>query len=116
MADEADQSCRTRRHDRLARTLSEKLTTALGQPVVVENKPGAGGGVGAEFIRARCAGWLHDHGWHHQHACDQCVTLFELPYDPVKDFVAITLIARVPNLLVINPSLPANNVAELICS
>ena len=100
--------------DILARTVGEKLSIALGQPVVVENKPGAGGGVGAEFTaRSTPDGYTIMGGTISTHAINAAL-YSKLPYDPVKDFVAITLIARVPNLLVVNPSIPAHNVAELI--
>ena len=100
--------------DILARTISEKLSVALGQPVVVENKPGAGGGVGAaEVAKAPPDGYTIMGGTISTHAIN--ASLYKnLPYDPVKDFVAITLIARVPNMLVINNDIPAKNVAELI--
>jgi tripartite-type tricarboxylate transporter receptor subunit TctC len=100
--------------DILARTISEKLSVALGQPVVVENKPGAGGGVGAaEVAKAAPDGYTIMGGTISTHAIN--ATLYSsLPYDPVKDFAAITLIARVPNMLVINNDIPAKNVAELV--
>jgi len=100
--------------DILARTVGEKLALALGQPVVIENKPGAGGGVGAEFTaKAAPDGYTIMGGTISTHAIN--ASLYnKLPYDPVKDFVAITLIARVPNMLVVNPAIPAANVKELI--
>ena len=100
--------------DILARTISEKLTVALGQPVIVEKKPSAGGGVGAaEVAKAPPDGYTIMGGTISTHAIN--ATLYSsLPYDPVKDFVAITLIARVPNMLVVNNDIPAKNVAELI--
>ena len=100
--------------DILARTISEKLSVALGQPVIVDNKPGAGGGVGAaEVAKAPPDGYTILGGTISTHAIN--ATLYsKLPYDPVRDFVAITLIARVPNMLVINNDIPAKNVAELI--
>jgi len=100
--------------DILARTVAEKLALALGQPVVIENKPGAGGGVGAEFTaKAAPDGYTIMGGTISTHAIN--ASLYKnLPYDPVKDFVAITLIARVPNMLVINPAVPAKDVKELI--
>ena len=100
--------------DILARTISDKLSIALGQPVIVENKPGAGGGVGAaETAKAPPDGYTIMGGTISTHAIN--ATLYSnLPYDPVKDFVAITLIARVPNMLVINNDIPAKDVAELI--
>ena len=100
--------------DILARTISEKLSVALGQPVIVENKPGAGGGLGAaEVAKAAPDGYTIMGGTISTHAIN--ATLYKsLPYDPVKDFAAITLIARVPNMLVINNDIPAKDVAELI--
>ena len=100
--------------DILARTIGEKLTVALGQPVIIENKPGAGGGVGAEFTaKAPPDGYTIMGGTISTHAIN--ASLYKsLPYDPVKDFVPITLIARVPNMLVVNPDIPAKNVTELI--
>jgi len=100
--------------DILARTVAEKLAPVLGQPVVVENKPGAGGGVGAEFTaKAAPDGYTIMGGTISTHAIN--ASLYnKLPYDPVKDFVAITLIARVPNMLVVNPAIPANSVKELV--
>ena len=88
--------------DILARTVGEKLALALGQPVVIENKPGAGGGVGAEFTaKAAPDGYTIMGGTISTHAINASLYA-KLPYDPVKDFVAITLIARVPNMLVVN--------------
>ena len=100
--------------DILARTVGEKLTLALGQPVVIENKPGAGGGVGANFTaKAAPDGYTIMGGTISTHAIN--ASLYDkLPYDPVKDFVQITLLARVPNMLVVNPAVPAKNVTELI--
>jgi tripartite-type tricarboxylate transporter receptor subunit TctC len=100
--------------DILGRTIAEKLSVALGQPVVVENKPGAGGGVGAEYTAKQPAdGYTIMGGTISTHAIN--ASLYKsLGYDPVRDFAPVTLIARVPNMLVVNPSLPANNVKELI--
>ena len=100
--------------DILGRIVAEKLTVALGQPVVVENKPGAGGGLGADFVaKAAPDGYTIMGGTISTHAINASL-YSNLPYDPVKDFVAITLLARVPNMLVINPDVPAKTVVELI--
>ena len=100
--------------DILARTVSEKLTPALGVPVVVDNKPGAGGGVGAELVaRAAPDGYTIMGGTISTHAINASLYK-DLPYDPIKDFVPITMIARVPNMLVVNPGVPAKDVKELI--
>jgi tripartite-type tricarboxylate transporter receptor subunit TctC len=100
--------------DILARTIGEKLTVALGQPVIVENKPGAGGGVGADFTaKASADGYTIMGGTISTHAIN--ASLYKsLPYDPVKDFAPITMIVRLPNLLVVNPEIPAKNIAELV--
>jgi tripartite-type tricarboxylate transporter receptor subunit TctC len=100
--------------DILARTVGEKLAVALGQPVIIENKPGAGGGVGAEYTaKAAPDGYTIMGGTISTHAINASLYK-DLPYDPVKDFVAITLIARVPNMLVVNTAVPAKDVKELI--
>ena len=100
--------------DILARTIGEKLSVALGQPVIVENKPGAGGGLGADFVaKAAPDGYTILGGTISTNAINASLYK-DLPYDPVKDFVPITLIARVPNMLVVNNDVPAKTVAELI--
>jgi tripartite-type tricarboxylate transporter receptor subunit TctC len=98
--------------DILARTIGEKLGVALGQPVIVENKPGAGGGLGADFV-AKSAPDTILGGTISTNAINASLYK-DLPYDPVKDFIPITLIARVPNMLVVNNDVPAKTVAELI--
>jgi tripartite-type tricarboxylate transporter receptor subunit TctC len=100
--------------DILARTVGDKLSQAVGQPVIVENKPGAGGGVGAEFVaKAAPDGYTIMGGTISTHAIN--ASLYKnLPYDPVRDFVPIVLLARVPNMLVVNVDVPAKNVPELI--
>ncbi len=100
--------------DILARTIGEKLSVALGQPVIVENKPGAGGGLGADFVaKAAPDGYTILGGTISTNAINASLYK-DLPYDPVRDFIPITLIARVPNMLVVNNDVPAKNVAELI--
>jgi len=100
--------------DILARTVAEKLQGVLGQPVVIDNKPGAGGAVGAEFTaKAAPDGYTIMGGTISTHAINASLYT-KLPYDPVKDFAPITLIARVPNMLVVNPAVPAKDVKELI--
>jgi tripartite-type tricarboxylate transporter receptor subunit TctC len=100
--------------DILGRTIADKLSVALGQPVVIENKPGAGGGVGAEFTAKQPAdGYTIMGGTISTHAIN--ASLYKsLGYDPIRDFAPITLIARVPNMLVVNTGLPAKDVKELI--
>ena len=100
--------------DILARTVGDKLSQAVGQPVIVENKPGAGGGVGAEFVaKAAPDGYTIMGGTISTHAIN--ASLYKnLPYDPVRDFVPIVLLARVPNMLVVNIDVPAKSVPELV--
>ncbi len=100
--------------DILARMLAPKLSDALGQPVIVENKPGQAGSVGAaEVARSAADGYTIGAGTISSHAIN--VSLYsKLPYDVLKDFQPITMLATLPNMLVIHPSIPANNVQELI--
>ena len=100
--------------DVLARALAIPLSRQLGQQVIVENKPGAGTTIAGDFI-ARSAPdgytiWLQDVT---THAIN--VALYsKLPYDSVKDFTYIAMVASTPLMLVVHPSTPANNVRELI--
>lgn len=100
--------------DILARLIAPKLSDALGQPVVVENRPGAGGNTGAEMLaKSAPDGYTIGSGTVSSHAIN--ATLYsKLPYDPAKDFSPIAMLATLPNMLVVHPSLGVNNVAELI--
>ena len=100
--------------DILARMIAPKLSEALGQPVVVENRPGAGGSIGSELLaKAAPDGYTIGGCTVSSHATN--VSLYsKLAYDPVKDFSPITMLATLPNMLVVHPSLGVNNVAELI--
>ena len=100
--------------DILARTIGEKLGAALGQPIVVENKPGQGGSIGAaELARAAPDGYTIGAGTISSHAIN--ATLYDkLSYDPITSFAPITLYATQPNVLLVHPSVPAKNVRELI--
>lgn len=97
-----------------ARLLAAKLQGALGQPVVVQNKPGAGGNIGADFV-AKSAPDGHTllMGAIATHAINPSLYP-KIPYDPIRDFRHIALVVQVPNVLVVNNDLPARNVAELI--
>jgi len=100
--------------DVLARALAIPLSRQLGQQVVVENKPGAGTTIAADFIAKLPPDgytiWLQDIT---THAIN--VALYsKLPYDSLKDFTYIALVASTPLMLVVHPSTPANNVRELI--
>ena len=100
--------------DILARIVGEKLALALGQPVVVDNKAGQGGSAGAaELARAAPDGYTVGGGTISSHAIN--ATLYDkLPYDPVTSFAPITMLATLPNMLVLHPSVPATNVREFI--
>ena len=100
--------------DILARVVGEKLSIALGQQIVVDNKPGQGGSVGsAELARAAPDGYTIGGGTISSHGIN--ATLYDkLPYDPVTSFAPITLYATQPNVLLVHPSVPAKNVAEFI--
>jgi tripartite-type tricarboxylate transporter receptor subunit TctC len=98
--------------DILARLFSEKAQ--LGQPIVVDNKPGAGGNIGADIVaRSPGDGYTLVLGTVGTHAING--SLYEkIPYDMVKQFSPISLIASAPNLLVVNNDLPVKTVAELV--
>ncbi len=99
--------------DVLARALAERLTTVLGQTVIVESKPGAGATVGADYVaKARPDGYTLLVGAVHHTIASSVYK--KLPYDFQKDFAPLTTIAMVPNVLVVNASSPAKNVADLV--
>ena len=100
--------------DILARTLAQKLTASLGQTVVVENRPGAGGNIGTEVAaNAKPDGYTLVTGNNATFGAN--ITLYKnLPFDPVKGFAPIVLIGFQPNILVVNPGVKATNVKELI--
>jgi tripartite-type tricarboxylate transporter receptor subunit TctC len=99
--------------DALARAVAQKLAEMLGQSVIVENRPGAGGNIGTEMVaRAPADGYtllltINSHVVN--------PSLYpKLNYDPIKDFQPLTLVATAPNVLVARPGLPARTVPELI--
>jgi len=100
--------------DVMARALGDKMKDGLGQPVIVDNKPGAGGNLGADFVaKSPADGYTIVMGAVATHAVNPAL-FAKMPYDPIKDFTPITLVASVPNVLVLNPNTPANSVKELI--
>jgi len=100
--------------DLSARLIAPKLQPALGQPVVVENKPGAGGNIGADFVaKSAPDGYTLVMGAIATHAINPALYA-KLPYDPVRDFRHVALLVQVPNVLVVNNEVPARSVAELI--
>ena len=100
--------------DLLGRMIGAKLAEALGQPVVVENRPGAAGSLGVEMLaKSAPDGYTLGGGTISSHAMN--VSLYsKLAYDPIKDFTPITMLATLPNMLVVHPSMGVNSVAELI--
>ena len=101
-------------NDTVARTLGQAIASPLGQPVVVDNKPGAGGSLGAgNAARAPADGYTLFLGGVGSHALNPTVNP-KIGYDPVKDFAPVAWIASAPMVLAVNPSVPANTVKELI--
>jgi tripartite-type tricarboxylate transporter receptor subunit TctC len=100
--------------DILARLVAPRLAAALGQPVVVENRSGAGGSIGSAILaKSTPDGYTIGGGTSSSHASD--VTLYpHLEYDPAKDFAPITVLATLPNVLVVHPRLKVSNVRELV--
>ena len=100
--------------DIAGRLIAQKLTEMWGQSVVVENKPGAGGNIGADFVaKSSPDGYTILLGALSTHAVNP--SLYKtMPYDAAKDFAPITLIAITPNVLVVNASLPVNSAREFL--
>ena len=101
-------------NDIAARLIAPKLSADLGQPVVVDNRAGAGGTIGADFVsKARPDGYTLLLGSVSNLA--MAVSLYKsLPYNPTKDFTAVALVAASPNILVVNPEFPVHSVKDLI--
>lgn len=100
--------------DIIARAISKPLSEALKQPVIVENKPGANGNTGTDFVaKSAPDGYtmvLCDVG-----ALAITASVYsKLPFDPSKDLRGVTMLAYSPHLLVVHPSVPASNLAELV--
>ena len=100
--------------DIISRDFAAKLSDELKQQILIENKPGAGGTIGADFVaKSAPDGYTLTIGTTSNHAI--AVSLYKsLPYDPVKDFAPITMLAVSQNVVVINPTVPANNIRELV--
>ena len=100
--------------DILARTVMPRVAQALGKPVVIENRPGAGGNVGAEFVaKAAPDGYTLLYGTNGTHAINGSLYR-NLRFDPAKDFVPVTRMTTIATLLIVSPKLPVNSVGELI--
>jgi tripartite-type tricarboxylate transporter receptor subunit TctC len=101
--------------DVLARAVGQELSVALGQPVVIESKPGAGATLGADYVaKAKPDGYVLLMGAVHHTIATSVYK--KLPYDFQKDLAPISVVAMVPNVLVINTATPAKNVSELMAT
>ncbi|GAB4472063.1 MAG: tripartite tricarboxylate transporter substrate binding protein [Burkholderiaceae bacterium] len=100
--------------DTLARLVMPRVERALGQKIVIDNKPGAGGNIGAEFVaHAEPDGYTLLYGTNGTHSIN--ASLYRnLRFDPIKDFAPVARMTSIATLLVVNPKVPANTVAELI--
>ena len=100
--------------DLIARTLAERLSAQMGQPVIVENRPGANGGLAAgDVVRSTPDGYTLFMAVDTNLVVNP--TLYhDLPYDPFRDFAPISVLTKTELVLVANPKVPANNVSELI--
>src|SRR5437660_1203037 len=100
--------------DVLARVVGQELTKSWGQQVIIDNRPGAGGNIGADAVaKSAPDGYTLVMGTVGTHGIN--VSLYKnMPYDAVKDFTPITQVASVPNLLTVNPQVPVKSVKELI--
>ena len=100
--------------DAIARTLARELAEALRQPVLVENRAGGAGSIGSEAVaKAAPDGYTLLMGTASTHGTNPAVQK-SLPYDPVKDFAPVALVATTPYILVVNPSVPAATTAEFL--
>jgi tripartite-type tricarboxylate transporter receptor subunit TctC len=100
--------------DTLARIIGQKLSATLGQSVVVDNKPGAGGNIGSDFVaKAKADGYTILGGTISSHAINASIYP-KLPFDPQKNFAPITLIGTNPLVLIVPPDSPAKTVKDLI--
>ena len=100
--------------DVLARLFAPKLQEGLGQPVIVENKPGASGNIGADFVAKSPPDGLTLALMDVGNFVISPSVLPNVPFDIIKDFAPVTIIMYSPHLLAVNPSLPVNSVADLV--
>ena len=100
--------------DAAARLVATRMGEKWGQPVVVDNRAGAGGNVGSDLVaKSAPDGYTLVMGVTGSHAINTSL-YSKMPYDPVADFVPVSQVAVVPNVLVVHPSVPARNLAELV--
>jgi tripartite-type tricarboxylate transporter receptor subunit TctC len=98
----------------MGRLLANRMSEALGQTVIVENKPGGGGSIGANFVaKAPADGYTLLLATMGQQSIQPLLTK-NLPYDAIRDFAPVALFSTVPNVLAVSADLPAKNVAELV--
>jgi tripartite-type tricarboxylate transporter receptor subunit TctC len=101
--------------DLIARGVGAKLSDSLGQPVVVENKAGASGAIGSEAVaRSAPDGYTLLLGATTTHGINPAFNPKSLPYDAVKDFTPVSLVATIPHALIVSPKLGVNSVKELV--
>ena len=100
--------------DVAGRAIGERLSKVLGQTVIIDNKGGAGGAIGSTFVaKAKPDGYTLVVTSQSSHVANPAFTS-NLPYDAIQDFAPITLIERLPNVLLINPDLPVKNMADFV--
>jgi tripartite-type tricarboxylate transporter receptor subunit TctC len=100
--------------DVAGRAIGERLSKVLNQTVIIDNKGGAAGAIGSTFVaKAKSDGYTLVVTSQSSHVANPAFTP-NLPYDAIKDFTPITLIERLPNVLLINPDLPVKNIAEFV--
>ena len=101
-------------NDIVARIVGQKMSESLGQPVIVENRGGAGGTIGADWVsKATSDGYTLLLGSVSNLAMAPSLYA-SLPYDPTKDFTSVGLVAAAPNIMVVNPDFPVHSVKDLI--
>lgn len=101
--------------DIAARTVGQKLSENLGQPVVVDNRAGAGGSLGSgEVARASADGYTLLYGSSSTLAVNPSLYASRLPYDPARAFAPVAMVARGPQVMIISASVPANNLKEFV--
>jgi tripartite-type tricarboxylate transporter receptor subunit TctC len=101
-------------NDNVARLLGKRLADGFGQPVIVDNRPGAGGVVGAELAaKSPADGYTLFLGGVGSHAINPNL-IDKLPYDPIRDFAPVALLAQAPLVLAVHPSVPARTLAEFV--
>lgn len=100
--------------DLIARSVGQKLADGLGRPVVVDNKAGASGAIGSEFVaRSAPDGYTLLLGATTTHGINPALNP-RLSYDPVKDFTPVSLVATIPHVLVVHPGVPAKTLQEFV--